>query len=305
MRILLIAGGWSSEREVSLAGAAQIAKALAHLGHAVEPFDPAGRFDELSTRALANDFCFINLHGAPGEDGLVQAVLDAAHVPYQGSGPAGSFLALNKAAAKQIFARHGLPTPEWEFLPKPPKPSWLPRFGPPWFVKPNLGGSSLGMSLVDAPDDLFDALAIVFQSGETALIERACAGPEVTCGVLGDTALPLVLIQTPKNHAFFDYEAKYSVDGAREICPAPIDQETTDQVQSLSLTAHDALGLAGYSRADFILTEGGPMLLEVNTLPGMTATRLIPKEAAAVGLNFDELIAELIRLGLARREKGE
>jgi D-alanine-D-alanine ligase len=305
MRILLIAGGWSSEREVSLAGAAQIERALANLGHAVELFDPACRFDELSARALASDFCFINLHGAPGEDGLVQAVLDAARVPYQGSGPAGSFLALNKAAAKQIFVRHGLPTPEWEFLPKPPKPGWRPRFDPPWFVKPNLGGSSLGMSLLDLEDGLLDALAIVFQSGETALIERACAGPEVTCGVLGDTALPLVLIEAPQNHAFFDYESKYSEHGAREICPAPIDASTTATVQSLSLQAHNALGLAGYSRADFILTENGPMLLEVNTLPGMTATSLIPKEAAAVGMSFEELIAELIKLGLARQGHGE
>ncbi|MBF0480290.1 MAG: D-alanine--D-alanine ligase [Desulfovibrionaceae bacterium] len=305
MRILLIAGGWSSEREVSLAGAGQIAKALTKLGHEVEPFDPACRFDELTSRALESDFCFINLHGSPGEDGLIQALLDAARVPYQGSGPAGSFLALHKAAAKQIFARRDLPTPEWEFLPKPPKPGWTPRFDPPWFVKPNLGGSSLGMSLVQTPDDLFNALTLVFQSGETALIERVCAGPEVTCGVLGDAALPLVLIQTPESHAFFDYEAKYSDHGAREICPAPIDEQTTAHVQSLSRRAHDALGLSGYSRADFILTENGPMLLEVNTLPGMTAASLIPKEAAAIGMSFEELIAELIKLGLARQGQGE
>jgi len=298
MKILLIAGGWSSEREVSLSGARQIRTALEKLGHNVTDLDPLGQFDSIMEAARAHDFAFLNLHGSPGEDGLIQALLHAAHCPYQGSGPEASFLALNKAASKQIFRSGGLVTADWELLTANPGPGWRPRFGLPAFFKPNNGGSSLGMSLVRAESELPAALEAAFAQGREVLAEPALEGLEVTCAVLGAAALPPILIK-PKAGVFFDYESKYVQDAAEEICPAPLPEDILDTVRRASLKAHTLLGLSGYSRSDFILTGDTPVLLEVNTLPGMTATSLLPKAAAAVGLDFPALIARLIELGLA------
>lgn len=302
MKVLLVAGGWSSEREVSLAGAAQIEKALLALGHEVVPHDLSRDFPGFVDAAKACDFAFLNLHGAPGEDGLPQALLDAAGVPYQGSGPAGSFLALNKAASKQVFRQAGLATPRFAFLPEPPAEDFAPDFGPPWFVKPTSGGSSVSMSLVRDPAGLPAALSRVFATGDTALVEEGLSGPELTCAVLGEEALPPILIR-PKAGEFFDYASKYEDDAAEEICPAPVDPALTAALGRVSLAAHQALGLSGYSRSDFIFSDAGLMLLEVNTLPGMTRTSLLPKSARAAGLGFPDLIARLIELGLARAGK--
>lgn len=303
MKILLITGGWSSERAVSLAGARFVAEALQRSGHTITMFDLVDRFDELHEAARQHDFAFINLHGAPGEDGLVQALLEQARCPYQGSGPAGSFLALNKAAAKQIFRAMGLPTAEWEFLPLPPKPDWEPCLPYPLFVKSNMGGSSLHLGRACDRQQLDQLLNEIFSAGHEALLEPELKGREVTCGVLGDEALPPLLIE-PVAGDFFDYESKYVKGGAKEICPAPIGELATASVQSLALAAHRALGLSGYSRSDFILDGAGNLtLLEVNTLPGMTATSLVPQEAAAAGYDFGQLLERLIVLGLERHQK--
>lgn len=304
MKILLIAGGWSTEREVSLNGGRVVERALRDLGHDVTFFDLLTGFDCLLDAAASHDFAFINLHGSPGEDGLVQAMLDRASCPYQGSGPAGSFLALNKAAAKQLFRRAGLPTADWEFLPCPPPPGWEPRLPWPLFVKSNTGGSSLRLGRAENRAELDAALAEIFAAGESALLEPEIRGREVTCAVLGDEALPPLLIE-PLAGAFFDYESKYARGGARELCPAPISASATARAQELALAAHRALGLSGYSRADFILhtqADGSEALtlLEVNTLPGMTATSLVPQEAAAQGISFAALLERLIALGLER-----
>ncbi len=301
MRILLIAGGWSPEREVSLSGAEQIHASLSRLGHDVTPFDPADAFDQLSSLAAAFDFAFINLHGAPGEDGLIQAILDANRVPYQGSGPAGSFLALNKAAAKQLFTVRGVPTPKWEFLPERPLPGWRPSFEPPYFVKPNMGGSSLNMSLVKDHADLPQALEIIYNDGDEALIEPALCGPELTCAVLDGVPLPPILIRPGKDCEFFNYTSKYVPEAAEEICPAPVSEEVARELGRLALAAHEALGLSGYSRSDFILHEAGLALLETNTLPGMTPNSLLPKSARAAGMSFEDLLARLIEIGLRDR----
>lgn len=295
MHVLLIAGGWSSERDVSLSGARNIETALKELGHEVECLDLEPNMNRLIERAKAADFAFINLHGSPGEDGLVQTVLDAVGCPYQGSGPAGSFLALNKNAAKAVFAAAGIPTPCWQLITNARQPVSLPV---PLFVKPNLGGSSLGMSLVRHGAELPEALAKVFAMGDEPLVEELTPGVEITCGILGDTPLPLIMIKPKSGSAFFDYENKYDADGAEEICPAPVDDDLTAEIQRLALMAHNALGLSGYSRSDFIVSEGKPYLLETNTLPGMTATSLLPQEAAEHGIAFKDLIAELIRLGM-------
>lgn len=301
MKILLIAGGWSSERDISLAGAKNIEEALTGLGHQVTLFDLREKFSELLTAARAHNFAFINLHGAPGEDGLVQAMLDIAACPYQGSGPAGSFLALNKAAAKAIFRFSGLPTADWEFLPTPPAKDWRPHLPFPLFVKSNTGGSSLRLGRATNMQELEKALADIFAAGEEAILEPALKGKEITCGILGEAPLPPIEI-VPVAGDFFDFQSKYAKDGAREICPAPISRDETRKVQDLALSAHRVLGLSGYSRSDFILDDGGNFtLLEVNTLPGMTATSLVPQEAAKTGFSFPELLQTLIDLGMEKR----
>jgi D-alanine-D-alanine ligase len=301
MRILLIAGGWSSEREVSLSGAAGIAGALAERGHSVTRFDPADEFNTLLDKAAGHDAAFINLHGAPGEDGLIQGLLDRVGCPYQGAGPAASFLALHKAAAKQLFRRAGLLTPDWEFLPGPPPADWRTALSCPLFAKANTGGSSLRLTRVEDEQSLCETLRALFAAGEEVLLEAVVNGQEVTCGVLGEEALPPVLIQ-PLAGSYFDQQSKYSKGGARELCPAPLPDEITRRLMELALKAHRLLGIEGYSRTDFILPpDGNPCILEVNTLPGMTATSLIPQEAAAAGLGFGELLERLLELSMRRK----
>lgn len=300
MRVLLIAGGWSPEREVSLSGARGIRRSLVRLGHEVTDLDPVADLGGLLDAARRADFAFINLHGAPGEDGLIQAMLDVAGCPYQGSGPAGSYLALNKNASKAIFRDRGLPTPDWEFVPRDPGPDFTPRLPYPLFAKPNTGGSSVCATRVRGGDELPAALGAIFASGCEALLEPYLPGDELTCGVLGDAALPLVAIRPAGDAPFFDYASKYEVGRCEEVCPAPVPRELSEAIQAITLAAHRALGLTGYSRADFLVRDGKPLLLEINTLPGMTPTSLLPQEAAAVGLDFDALIARLMELGLAR-----
>lgn len=298
MRILLIAGGWSDERQVSLSGAANIEAALRRLGHDVSLFDLDNGLTRLVQIAGEADFAFLNLHGAPGEDGLVQAVLDRLGCPYQGSGPAGSMLALNKAAAKSLFALHHISTPAWTFLPQEPDQQWVCPFGPSFVVKPNLGGSSLGVEIIHRGEDLLPAVRGTLAQGREALVEQFQPGLEVTCSVLGKEPLPLVLIRPGEGSSFFDYQSKYVPGRAEEICPAPLPRDVSLGIQAMALHAHEILGLRGYSRADFIFQEGQAFLLEVNTLPGMTATSLLPQAAAAHGLDFDHLIARLIELGM-------
>ena len=278
---------------------AKIAAALKERGHSVTLCDPAKDFERLMDMAREHDAAFINLHGAPGEDGLVQAILDRVNCPYQGAGPAGSFLALHKAAARQIFRDAGLNIPDGVFLPRHPGPNWKPDLQYPMFVKSNTGGSSLHLSRVTNEEELYTALNSLFSMGEEAIVETAVVGREVTCGVLGEEALAPILVVSKGN--YFDYHNKYAPDGAQEICPAPIAPEETAKVQDAALRAHHALGLKGYSRADFILQDDGTLyILEVNTTPGMTSTSLVPREAAVKGMSFADLVERLLELALER-----
>lgn len=297
MRILLVAGGWSTEREISLKGADSIAEALSARGHEVTLFDLSDGFEKLLKLAATHDAAFLNLHGQPGEDGLVQALLERAGCPYQGSGPAGSFLALNKAAGKALFVRAGIRTPDYEFLPVRPAAGWKTSLSFPLFVKSNTGGSSIDLFRVNDEAELNRALDTLFAGHQEVLIETLIPGQEVTCGVVGrpgeEKALAPVLI-VPKRE-FFDFHDKYAADGAAEICPAPLAPELTARVQEAAVAAHRCLGLSGYSRTDFRLTDEGELFaLEVNTLPGMTSASLVPKEAAAAGIDFGELLETLL-----------
>ena len=255
MKILLIAGGWSSEREISLIGARGMQTALEARGHSVTFFDLLSGFDHLLENAQAHDFALINLHGAPGD---------------------------------------------WALLPQRPAPDWEPPFGWPVFAKSNTGGSSLHLGRAASREELAPILDEIFNAGECAIIEPQLTGREVTCGVLGEEALAPILIE-PVAGEFFDFTSKYAKGGAREICPAPLSEDVTAEVRRIALAAHKALGLAGYSRADFILGADDSLhLLEVNTLPGMTPTSLVPQEAAVAGLDFGQLLERLIELGLER-----
>ena len=300
MRVLLIAGGWSDEREVSLSGAKGIHSALLELGHEVDMLDPAQDFSNLMSRASQADFAFINLHGSPGEDGLIQAILNRTSCPYQGSGPESSFLSLNKAAAKTIFDQNSILTPKWELICSVDECKGIQNLKPPVFIKPNSGGSSLGMTFAKTEQEMQYGIEKVFSMGDSALVEEYTKGVEVTCGILGDEPLPLILITPPEKAQFFDYNSKYAIDGAEEICPAPIEEKLTKQIQEITLKAHKLLGLSGYSRADFIISEGVPYILEVNTLPGMTPTSLVPRAAKTAGYSFNMLIEKLIELGKNR-----
>jgi len=297
----LIAGGWSGEREVALSGARQIEKGLTALGHGVTLFDPARDLRGLYAAAEGHDFAFINLHGSPGEDGLIQCLLERIGMPFQGSDARSSLLALNKAVAKQIFEAAGLATPEWEFVPASHVTGWRPMLPFPLVVKPNTGGSSLGVGILGGEEELEGYLAQPEIAGQDLLAEVLIRGQELTCGVLDGETLPPILIR-PKRGEFFDYESKYVPGATEEICPAPVSAELTSRLQSMARVAHDALGLSDYSRADFMLSaDGTPYILEVNTLPGMTATSLLPQEAQAVGLSFEQLLERLIELGLRKK----
>ncbi len=301
MHILLIAGGWSAEREVALSGARQIEIGLENLGHKVTLFDPARDLRGLTAAAQGQDFAFINLHGSPGEDGLVQSLLERLNLPYQGATSNASLLALNKAVSKQLFEEVGLNTPTWEFVPARHVRDWRPRLPFPLVIKPNTGGSSIGVGLIHSEAELEIFLDKPELAGLDLLAEELIPGQELTCGVLDGEVLPPILIR-PKHGVFFDYESKYVTGASEEICPAPISPELTQTLQRMARAAHDALGLTDYSRTDFMVRDGdAPYILEVNTLPGMTATSLLPQEAQAVGLSFEQLLARLIELGLRKK----
>jgi D-alanine-D-alanine ligase len=304
MRVLLTAGGWSNEREVSLVGAKAVHEALESLGHEVTLFDPAESLDDLTDLVARHEFAFFNLHGCPGEDGLLQAFFDRVGLPYQGAGPASSFLALRKSFSKMLFRSAGIKTPNWELLTAMPSADWKPKLFFPLFVKPDAGGSSLGMGLAKNMAELREALGAAFAEGREVIIEEAVTGSEVsevTCAILGDEVLPLIEIRPPEDAVFFDYDSKYVPGKTQEICPAPIPEDTAEIIREASRRAHEALGLSVYSRSDFMVKDGEPSLLEVNTLPGMTPTSLLPQAAAEAGYSFSDLVAKLIELGMAEK----
>ncbi|HIU16941.1 MAG TPA: D-alanine--D-alanine ligase [Candidatus Avidesulfovibrio excrementigallinarum] len=299
MRVLLIAGGWSPERDISLMGAQSLLETLQSLGHSVTLFTLSERLDELLDAASKHDVAFLNLHGSPGEDGLVQAMLDRVGCPYQGADAAGSFLALHKAAAKAVLKRAGLRVPEGVFLTSMPEPGWEPGLPYPVFAKSNTGGSSLHMTKAGNAEELYKGLKDIFAAGCEAVIEPFIPGKELSCGVLGDIALEPVLI-VPKSD-YFDFHDKYAGEEGTEICPSPLPRNIVEQIREAALTAHRALGLRSYSRTDFILQDNGDLYaLEVNTLPGMTNVSLLPKGAAAMGLSYPQLVQKLLELALRR-----
>ncbi|WP_295579225.1 D-alanine--D-alanine ligase [uncultured Oscillibacter sp.] len=350
MKIVVLAGGLSTERAVSLVTGATVCRALRERGHRAilvdlflgpeeEPEDLESLFDAadglcpdakieaqapdldavrarrrgggaglfgprvLELCGLA-DLVFLGLHGQDGEDGRVQAAFDLLGIRYTGSGYLGSGLAMDKVMTKRMMDAAGIPTPRWRLLEY--GPGEIPRLAAelpmPCVIKTSGGGSSLGVFLPEDREALAQALEQVRAFGGKVLWEERIYGRELTVGVLGERALPAVEIVPAERE--FDYAAKYQAGGARELCPAPITAEQQAAMGELALKLHRTLGLEVYSRTDFLMDgQGRFWCLEVNSLPGMTAASLVPKEAAAVGMSYGELCEEIVRQSYALKRR--
>jgi len=302
--IALLAGGISSEREVSLNSGRQVYQALDKAKYDVRRYDPQSDLPRLVAEAAEIDAALIILHGPYGEDGTIQGLLELLDIPYQGTGVLGSALAMNKLAAKQMYEKAGLPVPAYVVVvpefPQDPG-ALVKQLGLPLVVKPANAGSSIGMSIVRAEDELAPALSRAFEHDATVIVERFVQGTEITVGVLGNEvlqALPVIEIVPGRDHEFFDYTAKYTPGATREICPARIDDDTTQKAQEYAQAAHRALYCNGYSRTDMIICGPDIFILETNTIPGMTPTSLFPQAAQAAGISFGQLLDRLIELGI-------
>jgi D-alanine-D-alanine ligase len=336
MRIAVFFGGASEERDVSIASGAEVIRALDGLGHTVVAIDTAlgvlapGDRDRLVSTGVAPeppeaaalvaarsrtaallagaaswadvDVIFIALHGGSGEDGTLQAVLDLVSVPYTGTGHMGSAFAMDKDVAKQLFLAAGVPTPAWRMVPPIPDDAAV-RFGLPLIVKPSKQGSTVGLTVVKDATAISSAVEHALKFDDEVLLEAFIAGRELSVGILDGRALAVGEIR-PKLGEIFDYASKYQRGGAEEIFPADLPAATTGLVQALGLKAHEAVKAGPYSRVDFRLDEHGqPWCLEVNTVPGMTRTSLLPQSAAAVGIGFPELCERICRLAIERFQR--
>jgi D-alanine-D-alanine ligase len=332
LRITVLMGGASSERDVSLASGVRIAQALRERGHSVTSFDAAGgvlsaeteramftgalktappSLDELSKLRLPAtlgersevrdaDVVFLGLHGGQGEDGTVQAVLDLAGVTYTGSGHLASALAMDKDLSKKLFQAARVRTADWLMAPATDE-EIEGALGLPVIVKPSKEGSTVGLSLVKTRAEIATAIAFARKYDDEVMIERFIPGRELTVGILGDE--PLAVGEIIPKHEIYDYECKYTAGMAVEVFPAKLDKEQTATVQQQALAAFRSLKLGGYARIDFRMSpEGHFYCLEANTLPGMTELSLIPQSAAACGIPFGELCERIVRLAIAERQ---
>ena len=267
---------------------------------ASEPRERGPRLVELPEIAEA-DVVFLVLHGRPGEGGTLQAVLDAASVPYTGSGALGSALAMDKDVAKRLFEWAGVPTAAWRMWPA--ARAEVEALGWPLVVKPSNVGSTIGLTLAHAYAEVEPAVQQALRYDDEVLLEQFVPGRELTCGVLGERALAVGEI-VPR-HELFDYECKYTPGMSREIFPAELPEDVTRAVQAQALAVHRVLKLRDFSRVDFRLgADGTPRCLEANTLPGLTRTSLLPQSAAAAGVAFGELCETICRHALRRAARG-
>jgi len=339
LKILVLAGGVSEERDVSLASAKAITQSLQRLGHNVAVIDSASGVSLLDQRgqymlqedtssasrialkqagnfALSksldseayhdSDVVFLALHGGHGEDGTIQALLDLAGMKYTGSGRLASAIAMNKDITKKLMKAEGIPTPEWMLIKafdirEIAAYSSLIRgkFNIPLIIKPNNSGSTVGLTLVKRDIELDSAIKTAAGVSNEILVEEYIKGREITAAILDDEALPLVEI-IPTNE-LYDYQCKYTKGKSQYICPAVIPEEIARQIQNLALKAYEVIGCSGLARVDFIMSnEHQPYFLEVNTLPGMTELSLAPMAAKEAGIGFDELVERISRAALRK-----
>ena len=300
LKVAVVMGGPSAEREVSIESGTCIMRALAALGHDARSLDFDARFVD-ALREIAPDVVFNALHGTGGEDGTIQGVLEWMGVPYTGSGVAACAIAMDKHLTKKLLAAEGLPTPAWDTfdlgggtLPLLPGSLNLPLV-----AKPRASGSSAGVQIVKTHEAWTKAMIDAAERTPEILAEEFVPGREFSCGVLGEEALPVV--EVIANDEFYTYDAKYKPGGSRHLIPAPIDHDLTLRLQTLALSVHRLVGLRDYSRTDFIVTDHGrPTILEINALPGMTPTSLVPDEAQHAGMSYEALVERILQYAVAR-----
>ena len=299
--ITVLAGGPGLEREVSLLSGQAVSEALQRCGHNVimSDIDP----DDLTALDRPADFVFIALHGEFGEDGTVQAELEARDLPYSGTGSAASRVAMDKVLSKRRFVEAGLLTPAFEVVDRESLAGLASRFLPPAVVKPIASGSSVDTTIARTATDLTRAATDLIDKYDSALVETYIDGPELTVGVLDDVALPVCEIRTKRE--FYNYEAKYLDDDTQYLFDLDLPDSFLQRLQTLSLQAYQALGCAVFSRVDWLADRATlePYLLEINTIPGFTSHSLVPKAAARLGLSFDQLCQRIVELSLERWEK--
>ncbi len=308
MRVAVLMGGLSSEREISLRTGNKVLQALDPARFEAFAVDPRPRSESTAwIETLARepiDVAFVALHGRFGEDGTIQGLLELLGIPYTGSGVLASALAIDKIRSKRMYQTAGIPTPEFlvvtaEERADPETRARLEAFGLPAVVKPSREGSTIGLSIVRDAGQMEPALELAFRHDREVLIERFAAGVEITAAVLGNRDLQVLpLIEIVPRSGFYDYEMKYTPGATEEIVPARIAAEHTVLAQELARSAHLALGCRGVSRTDMIVADDGIWVLETNTIPGMTETSLLPRAAAAVGISFPRLVEMLIELAL-------
>jgi D-alanine-D-alanine ligase len=293
MKVAVILGGKSAEREVSLKSGALVLAALRARGMDAHAFDPAEQGIE-ALIAGRYERAFIALHGRFGEDGTLQGALEWLGLRYTGSGVLGSALAMDKLRAKRLWMAEGLPTPPFESLDaKSDFRAVAKRLGLPLMVKPVNEGSSIGMSKVRAAGGLEEAYALAVNYDRAVIAEKFIEGSELTAGILGEQALPLIKLETPRD--FYDYQAKYVADDTRYLIPCGLPAAREREIQQLCLQAFRALGCSGWGRVDLMLDRAGdPWLLEVNTSPGMTDHSLVPMAARAAGLTYEDLCMRIL-----------
>jgi D-alanine-D-alanine ligase len=297
--VAVLLGGGSSEREISLLSGKAVLAALKQRGVDAQAFDPAQRplADLLSLKV---ERVWIALHGPGGEDGTVQGALEFLGVPYTGSGVLGSAIGMDKLRSKRLAQAAGVATPEFVVLGAPSDLDLaLKRLGLPLIVKPATQGSSVGMTRVELAAELPEAWNAARRIEPTVFAERWITGAEYTVGILQGQALPSIRIETPRS--FYDYEAKYFRDDTRYFCPSGLPAAAEAQLAKLALASYEACGAEGWGRADFMMDrDAKPMLLEINTVPGMTDHSLVPMAAKSVGIDFDELVWRVLETSLAR-----
>ena len=312
-RVAVLKGGRSLERQVSLKSGARVEDALERLGHEALAIDVGGDLVERLEQA-SPDVAFVALHGRDGEDGAVQELLEILGIPYTASGVLACMRCWDKALAKHLLREAGIATPDFfafsetafkELGAGLALPSIEQRLEFPIVVKPASQGSSLGIRFARGAEDVPAALVAAFSYDRRVLLERHVEGRELALSVIegegggAPVALPIVEI-VPREEDFYNFTARYEIGRTTYVCPAELSPAETDRLQAIALRAYELLGCYGFARVDMILGEGGPEVLEINAIPGLTGTSLLPQAADAAGISFDDLIARLLEAALAR-----
>jgi D-alanine-D-alanine ligase len=307
-KIGVLMGGPSAERPISLRSAAAVYESLKNSGYDVVSIDITTDDPQANAALLKSnsiDCAFIALHGKFGEDGQIQKILEDLRIPYTGSGVEASRRAMDKEVSQSLFREAGIVIPEYVVVEKslfiPDSSRVLDvNFSVPWVVKPSRQGSSIGLSIIEDPGFLPKALDLAFETDDKVIVQQYIKGRELTVAILDDQPLPVIEIVTTKK--FFDYEAKYEKGFTDYIVPAKIDHDTAMVVQTAALAAHRALGCSGCSRVDIILdASNAAYVLELNNIPGLTATSLLPKAARCAGIDFNQLCVKLLTLAYEKK----